>query len=287
MDLSANIAKKILQLLQGETIPYGQLRSKVIDKMIDNGILHIKLQGRSRKTVFVTKPEAIINFLSNQLGINDLNVYIENLEYGNSRAGNIVASSNSKLSSRRTFKGFLVNCYTPIEASINKHNFTLFPQAGTYTYIHDFEDFVIPKNTVVVGIENPENFRFIDKQKHLFNNQSILFVSRYPQSKDLISWLQNIPNKYLHFGDFDFEGIRIFKDEYFQYLKDRASFFIPAQIEELIRSYGNKKLYDTQYKSTTSETLAINDDIENLIFLFHKYKKCLEQEIFIKAQPKR
>ena len=80
MDLSANIAKKILQLLQGETIPYGQLRSKVIDKMIDNGILHIKLQGRSRKIVFVTKPEAIINFLSNQLGINDLNVYIENLE---------------------------------------------------------------------------------------------------------------------------------------------------------------------------------------------------------------
>ncbi len=284
MDLSANIAKKILQLLQGETIPYGQLRSKVIDKMIDNGILHIKLQGRSRKTIFATKPEAITNFLSNQLGINDLNVYIENLEYGNSRAGNIVASSNSKLSSRRTFKGFLVNCYTPLETSINKHNFTLHPQAGTYTYIHDFEDFVIPQNTVVVGIENPENFRFIDKQKHLFNNQSILFVSRYPQSKDLITWLQNIPNKYLHFGDFDFEGIRIFKVEYFQYLNDKASFFIPEKIEELIKSYGNKKLYDTQYKSTTSETLALNEDIENLIFLFHKYKKCLEQEILINVR---
>lgn len=284
MDLSANIAKKIRQLLQGETIPYGQLRSKVIDKMIDNGILHIKLQGRSRKTIFATKPEAISNFLSNQLGINDLNVYIENLEYGNSRAGNIVASSNSKLSSRRTFKGFLVNCYTPLEASINKHNFTLHPQAGTYTYIHDFEDFVIPKNTVVVGIENPENFRFIDKQIHLFNNQSILFVSRYPQSKDLISWLQNIPNKYLHFGDFDFEGIRIFKDEYFQYLKNKASFFIPEHVEQLISSYGNKKLYDTQYKSTNSETLALSEDIENLIFLFHKYKKCLEQEILIKVR---
>jgi len=37
-----------------------------------------------------------------------------------------------------------------------------------------------------------------------------LFVSRYPQtqSKDLLNWLQSIPNPYLHFGDFDLTGNR-------------------------------------------------------------------------------
>lgn len=279
--LSINIALKIQLLMQGESIPYGQLKGKVIDQMIDDGILHIKLQGRSRKTIFTTKPEAVTNFLSSHLGINDLKTYINNEESGLTRAENIIASSNSKSSARRTFKGFLVNCFTPIQAKINGDIFVIEPQEGTYTYIHDFESFNIPTETLVVGVENSENFRFIGKQAHLFESESILFVSRYPQSKDLVTWLHAIPNKYLHYGDFDFEGIRIFRDEYWQHLKSKASFFIPQNIEGLIIKYGNKGLYDTQYKSNTSTTLNLNSDIEALISLFHRYKKCLEQEVLI------
>ena len=281
--ISINIAKKIQLLIQGEIIPYGQLKSKVIGQMIDDGILKIKLQGRSRKFIYRAKPEAITNFLSSSLGINDLNTYINNIENGETRAENIVASSNSKSSSRRTFKGFLVNCYSPVEAKINGCKILIAPQEGTYTYIHDFENFRIPPHTLVIGVENPENFRFISNQAHLFGEESILFVSRYPQSKDLVIWLQSISNKYLHFGDFDFEGIRIFRDEYVQHLKNKASFFIPPNIEQLIIKYGNKGLYDTQYKANTSISLNLNNDIEKLITLFHKYKKCLEQEVLIKV----
>jgi hypothetical protein len=281
--ISINIAKKIQLLIQGEIIPYGQLKSKVIDQMIEDGILNMKLQGRSRKTIFTTRQEAVTNFLSSHLGINDLNTYIDNKESGLTRAENIIASSSSKSSTRRTFKGFLVNCFSPLEAKINGCEIIIEPQEGTYTYIHDFEDFRIPPYSLVIGIENPENFRFISKQTHLFDAESILFVSRYPQSKDLATWLQSIPNKYLHFGDFDFEGIRIFRDEYLQHLKNKATFFIPQNIEELITKYGNKRLYDTQYKSNASVALNLNSDIENLISLFHKYKKCLEQEVLVEV----
>ncbi len=275
------IAKKIRQLLKGETIPYSQLKNKAILQMIDDGILHVKLQGRSRKYIFAPKPDVVSNFLSNHLGINNLDTYISNLENGTSRAENIVASSDSKSSARRTFKGFLVNAYLPIEAIMNGQKFLIHPQIGTYTYIHDFDKFLIPPDTLIIGIENPENFRFISKQTHLFSEESILFVSRYPQSKDLITWLQGIPNKYLHFGDFDFEGIKIYRDEYLNFLQDKASFFIPSNIEELIAKYGNKRLYDTQYKSNTTTSLMLNNNIEELIALFHKYKKCLEQEVLI------
>lgn len=282
--LSIGIAKKIIQLMQGESIPYGQLKSPIISQMIDNGILQVKLQGRSRRYIFAIKPEAFINYLSNNWGINDLNIYINNLENGNTRAENIVASTNSKLSTIRTFKGFLVNCYSTIRATIRGQEISINPQDGTYTYIHDYEEFVIPTATLIIGIENPENFRLIKKQAYFFKAESILFVSRYPQSNDLITWLQNIPNNYLHFGDFDFEGIRIFRDEYYQYLKGKASFFIPDNIEEIIRKYGNKKLYDTQYKFNSSVSLNLNKDIEELISLFHKYKKCLEQEVLIEIE---
>ena len=59
------------------------------------------------------------------------------------------------------FKGFLVNCYSSIEARVNGQNFIIHPQEGTYSYIHDFEDFNMPSETLIVGVEDPENFRFI------------------------------------------------------------------------------------------------------------------------------
>lgn len=279
--LTINIAKQLLRLIQGEHIPFGQLKSKVVDQMIEDGILHVKLQGRSRKVIFTIHSESVINFLSSQYGINDLEKYIYNLEYGTSRAENVLAASDSKSSSRRTFKGFLVNCYDPIHAEISEKDFVISPHAGTYTYIYDFETFTVANDVLIVGVENSENFRFIHQQKHLFGDAKILFVSRYPQSKDLISWLQQILNKYLHFGDFDFEGIRIFRDEYYHYLDERASFYVPNNLEDLLESYGNKSLYDKQYRSNASVKLAINDDVDRMIQLFHKHKKCLEQEVLI------
>lgn len=68
-----------------------------------------------------------------------------------------------------------------------------------------------------------------------------------------------------------------------KYLKNKASFFIPPNIEELIIKFGNKGLYNTQYKSNFSTALHLNSDIERLISLFHKYKKCLEQEVLIEV----
>jgi hypothetical protein len=134
----------------------------------------------------------------------------------------------------------------------------------------------------VIGVENSENFRYIQKQSYLFGSSSALYVSRYPQSKDLVSWLKNIPNPYLHYGDFDFEGIRIFKDEFHRHLGERAKFFIPQDIEGILEKYGNKTLYNKQYKSGWD--FRLGNEIDDFIALFHKYKKCLEQEIFITSE---
>ncbi|GHT75088.1 hypothetical protein AGMMS50262_09440 [Bacteroidia bacterium] len=108
-------------------------------------------------------------------------------------------------------------------------------------------------------------------------------VSRYPQnqSKDLLKWLQIIPNKYLHFGDFDFAGIGIYLNEYKKHLGNKASFFIPENIEQILEIYGNKELYNNQKINFNEENLT-EENLKQLIPLIHKYKKGLEQEIFIK-----
>lgn len=278
-----SIAMKLAKLMEGESFPYSGLKHSSINEMIAEGILNMTTSGRTRKIVSCINKERLENYLDNHFGIRDLYYYIHVQDKGVTRAEFAKAASDSKLKSHRTFMGFLVNSLTPISASINGADFTIHPQEGTYSYIHDFHTFQIPPNITVVGIENAENFRYITLQQHLFKGKEILFVSRYPQSSDLIAWLQSIPNSYLHFGDFDFAGIQIFQNEYQKYLNDRAELFIPDSIEMMLDKYGNKNLYDIQYNTNNLNDFTKESRIETLISLFHKYKKCLEQEVFIKV----
>jgi len=278
--ISVKLAEQLIQLLEGAALPYGQLKSELVDEMVAEGILQIKLKGRSRRQVYASKSSVLTNYLNSQWGISDLRFYASNLKDGDTRGANIAASTNSKVAGRRTFKGFLVNCITPVQATLKGRSITIKPIEGLYTYIHDFEEFKVPDNVVIIGVENGENFRYLHLQKHLFGDDCVLFVSRYPQSNDLVSWLGSVNNKYIHYGDFDFEGIRIFRDEFYKQLGEKACFFIPPNIEEHLSKYGNKKLYDKQYQGDTTK-LALNNDLKQLLSLFHKYKRCLEQELLI------
>ena len=276
-----HIAEKLRLLRNGEILTASSVKHTVIEELIAENI--VQRNGRVQKRISLVNVNSLTIYLQNKFGINDLDNYISTIQKENLLRGeSIEISGNSKLKKVRTFKGFLVDCYTPLQSRINGKSFILNPTEGIFQFIYDFETFEIPADITIVGIENPENFRQIDKQKYLFEDIKPLFVSRYPQnqSKDLIKWLQSIPNKYLHFGDFDFAGIGIYLNEYKNYLRDRASFFVPDNIEYLFEKHGNKTLYDNQKMNFDKKTI---DEIRllKLIEIIHKYKKGLEQEIFI------
>lgn len=97
----------------------------------------------------------------------------------------------------------------------------------------------------------------------------------------MIQWLQSIPNNYLHFGDFDFAGIGIYLNEFKKYISEKSAFFVPENIEELIRKNGNRKLYN-EHKINFNPKAIKEDNLLKLIEVLHKYRKGLEQEILIK-----
>lgn len=230
-----HIAEKLLLLQQGETISASSAKHAVIDEFVDENI--VQRTGRVQKSLSVLNNDRLKVYLQNKFGINDLEKYIETLKRTDVKRTDLTeVSSNSKLKKVRTFKGFLVNSYLPIQARINGNSIFINPEVGTFTFISDFESFKISSNITIVGIENPENFRFIEKQKYLFDNINPLFVCRYPQyqHKDLTRWLQTIPNPYLHFGDLDFAGIGIYLNEYKKYIGSRATFFIPGNTKKII-----------------------------------------------------
>jgi hypothetical protein len=283
MKIPISIAENLILLRDGEKVPASKIQHNVVNEMLDNGILKKRILGRSKSLIYLPEKQVLDVFLQNHYGISDLQRYVEVLKTEKlTRADAIAVSSNSKLKRVRTFKGFLVNCYNPVQAKINGKETVINPIEGTFQFIYDFEHFEIPQEITVVGIENPENFRHIDKQKYLFENIEPLFVSRYPQnrSKDLIKWIQSIPNRYLHFGDFDVAGIGIYLNEYKKYLCDKAKFFVPKNIEYLISKYGNKDLYNKQKMSCDKKEIT-EEKLLELLEILKSLKKGLEQEILI------
>jgi hypothetical protein len=284
MKIPIHIAQILFQLSQGETIPSSLAKHSLIEDLVFERI--IERRGRIQKSLLLLDYKALHTYLQNNYSINDLQYYIQICKQENvSRSELVAASSDSKLLKVRTFKGFLINCYSPLQATLNKKQITLDPVDGVFQFIYDFENFILPSDITIVGVENPENFRHIDKQKDLFNDIKPLFVSRYPQnqSKDLIKWLSSIPNNYLHFGDFDFSGIGIYQNEFKKHLSDKAAFFVHENIEGLINKYGNKNRYDIQ--KINFETKSIKEEkLLKLIDTIHKFRKGLDQEVLCNIQ---
>ncbi len=283
MKLTLNIAKALVRLKNGEIITSSSAKSMLIDELVAENILWRK--GKHQRTIQLRDEDSLDNYLSNQLQINSLEKYILAVENPNSSRSDFVKiTTDSKKSKERVFKGFLVNSFIPIKATLNDLELIIQPPTGSFLFIYDFESFKIDKDIIVIGVENSKNFRQIQEQAYLFTGINPLFISRYPQNQnnDFIKWMQSIPNRYLHYGDFDIAGIGIYLNEYKKYLGDKAEFFIPKDIKSTIKENGNRERYNKQ-----KVNFKINEINENnllkLIEVIQTEKKGLDQEYYINS----
>ena len=283
MKKTVALMEKLIRLANGESLPSSSLKGDWFEQMQADGILLTVSHG-SRKSLRVADAASFLHYLSSQYDIRDLEKSRKLLAGGNvERAEQVIVTGDSKFIAHRTFKGFLVNSYQPIDAVLNGQLLTIFPPNGSYVFIADYQHFVVPGDIVVVGVENAENFRYIACQKYLFERyEKVLFVSRYPQgqSKDLLKWLQSIPNQYVHFGDLDLAGVAIYQNEFYKYLGERASFLIPEDYEERI-SNGNRTRYDKQCHQY-GKMEVMDARLSHLLACIHRHHRGYDQEGFIR-----
>jgi hypothetical protein len=281
MIMPLTLAGNLLLLTKGEQIPASKLKHAIVKELIEEGIIAERIAGRTKMTLYVPDVAAFNNYLYHKFQIPDLEQFIvKSKDTESSRADLIEVSSDSKTLSRRTFKGFLVNSYLPIECTLSEQPFVVYPRVGTFQFVSNYEQFIPAAEVVIVGVENAEVFNHIRRISYLFKEMKPLFISRYPQeqSKDAIKWLLSIPNSYLHFGDFDFAGINIYLQEYKRHLNERAVFFVPDGLDVLIEKHGNKKLYDGQ---SLNDNAIAESAVKELVAMIHKHKKGLEQEALL------
>lgn len=280
MKKTVGLIEKLIRLVNGETLPSSTLRGDWFEQMEADGVLVTVTHG-SRKSMRAISTDSLRHYLASQYDLHDLNSVLSILQADEAgRALQVDATGDSKFVRQRTFKGFLVNSYQPIEAKINGVSVTLFPPNGTFVFISDFQQFTISPDVVIIGMENAENFRYIKRQKYLFSAyEKVLFVSRYPQNGDLVSWLKSVPNQYVHFGDLDLAGLAIYQNEFYRHLGERASFFLPDDFEYRI-SNGSLERYNAQLPQYGK--MKIEDPrIEPVLACIHKEHRGYDQEGYI------
>ncbi len=286
--LSRTTLVNLLRLSNGESIAASGLRKDIAEELRKEGLLTVRAQG-SRRTMRAVDCAALRLYVEANYTMMDLDeaAAIGSGDNELTRACLAEATGDSKLVNVRSCPGFPVNAYSPIRCTLHGRELTVCPPEGSFMFISDWKEFAVDADALVVGIENMENFRKVSMQRHLFEsvlgcNARLLFVSRYPQSTDLRSWLRSIPNRYIHFGDFDLAGISIFLTEFHCCLGNRSSFFIPKDIEERLRN-GSADRYNSQY--VRFHNLRCNDvpELQSLVDLINKYHRCYDQEGYIEG----
>ena len=277
------IGKAIQSLVAGEQVAGSKIGGKLLEELLSEGLLVVVARG-SRKSYRARNIETLKRFLTDK----DENYRVLEVENAETRAAMANKTGNSKLMTVRSCPGFPVNSYEPIARLLNGEPFVVNPHEGSFLFVTQWESFAIPSDVIVIGIENMENFRLIRKQKKFFENYlraharptKTLFVSRYPQSNDLRKWLTGIPNRYLHFGDFDLAGIHIFLTEFERHIGNaRASFLIPSDIATRLKS-GSSQRYDEQH-ALFKEMQTDVRELGQLITLIHQERKGYDQEGYI------
>ncbi|MDE5653126.1 MAG: hypothetical protein K2I48_06620 [Muribaculaceae bacterium] len=271
--------------MKGEAVPYSAFPPSLAEDLIGEELLRV-VARKSRRSLTAPNPSALAGALpAYNEALRDLEGAARLLTDDNSRAAQAAISGNSKTSGKRSMPGFLVNSYARIDCMLAGRPYVVDPVEGSAIYIADWQSFMPPASTLIIGIENSENFLRIRDQKYLFDQclregeTEILFVSRYAFSSDLMNWLAPLPNRYIHFGDFDLAGIALFLNEYKPRVGDRGSFLIPADIESRLSAGSRERYNDHSQKYSTLSTS--DEELSHLISLIHKYRRSYDQEGYI------
>lgn len=287
--MKASLIQAFSALRSGETVPCSRFTADVAEELLLEGGVRSIVHG-SRKSLKVVSRVAFDVYLrSKGLHPEKLDETVDTLRNPALRSEQVLLTGDSKAAPMRSCPGFPVNVIGPLSVRLGERKLLLCPCPGSFLYISDFWNFRIPSNTIVVGVENMENFRFPERQMAVWDQildqyggdglPPLLLVSRYPQSKDLISWLQGIPNRYVHFGDFDLAGISIYLTEFYRHLGERAAFFVPNDIETRL-TRGSRERYDTQFARFGKMEIP-DSRLVPLVQTIHRNQKGYDQEGYI------
>lgn len=308
--MRASLIQAFAALRQGDTVPFSRFPAAWVEELLLEGGVASIVRGSRKSLKVVSRAAFDVYLLSKGLQPDKLEETASVLSGADSRASQVQLLGDSKATPVRSCPGFPVNVIGPLSVRLGERKILLCPCPGSFLYISSFWDFRIPSNAIVVGVENMENFRLPERQAAVWEEIAeqfgdgggqidaapsllssplslslpvppLLLVSRYPQSRDLVTWLQGIPNQYVHFGDFDLAGIHIYLTEFYARLgPTRSAFFVPDDIEQRLATSGSRERYQAQFERFGKMDVP-DARLLPLVSLLHRHQKGYDQEGYI------
>ena len=283
--LKLNDTRALLTLINGRKVKKGDLSKDLRDRLLGANVVAFTQEGVSK---FITpiRSDLVKGIATELAGTDDLEGYIHALEEimagkrpSRTEAARLV--NDTKAFGTDVMKGIRLNAIRPVTVLFDGEDFVIDPLRGMSIEIDEQALLEIDPGIVVVGVENYATFMRIKNYAHLFpGGQRYLFTYRSTGGKDSygkwIEWLKRIPNRYIHFGDLDKGGLRIYIDSFRSILGDRAEFLIPENYEELIRN-GSTNLYNEQFGQAAPD-VSKDPRIKPLLEAIERHHKCCEQE---------
>jgi len=276
--MTLSFARCLLRMAEGEQLSKSEIASKsLLENFCEDSILIYRKISPRRSLYVCADMLAMHRYLNSQYEIISLYDFIQ--AHGIDCAtgeDSLKATKSTKAFRKKSLQGFFVRSY----GADVYYNGTILERSpkGIELFVHEYSELKIDEDVVVIGIENPECFTKFLRLKHLFPYSKIITVMRY-HSINASKWLKLLPNKYIHFGDFDIAGILMYQNEFVKVLgEERSSFFIPENIEYLIKEYGSNNLFNEQLRQADYIDIVEDEKLCDLVEMIKDKKLALEQE---------
>jgi len=248
--------KTLLNLKKQKELNYSKVPKSLLEELLKEGLAEVKQLSAKKKKVVAT------NYFYHKYS------NLEQIANATNRS-ELTKVDNSKAKKISPQDGLFIagNC------KVNNKDIDIFQNSAIFLK----DSPTIDKEVLVVVVENFENLIYFKKQLYLFNAKKFLFIYR---NKAMREFIKDISNKTLYFGDFDLAGIDIYLRQILP-LNKNIELFIPNTIEQDLKEFGSKELFNKQfnrYKNLSSNIAKIN----KLIELIKTNQKALEQEFYIK-----
>ena len=267
-------------LMELETITEGKFKNPdIVEYLKLNGAVTRSQKG-SRKYIDLAKEENIFLFLKNHNynidSIEKIDSYIEDI-FDKKSSRDIIQKyhNNTKEITSKSMHGLYLSSLQKLNITLDGNTISILPNDGLGYFFFHTQKVEISKHTLIVGVENYQVVWFAKRYEKFFDKPNILFVVTTPY---MLWWISTLENEYIHFGDYDLAGVNIYLNKVVPRLlkSKKYSMFIPHNIEELIKKYGNSELYEKQkqYENLNCDDVNVN----SLVDIIRKFKKGLEQE---------
>ncbi|HIP11076.1 MAG TPA: hypothetical protein EYG73_00020 [Arcobacter sp.] len=283
INITINNFKAIKTLIKDKYIPKNLFGSKkLLETLLECNSVYI--DGKPQQ-IYLNDTKALIGVLKSNGyevdSIQDIDFFIKQGKKPISRDEIADNYTDTKRVESKSFNGLMVSTFDKLEVKYNDKMQYLYPIEGTGLFLHYTSKLELDDDIIVVGVENPQVVWYINRYRHLFNQDKkylFLSISEYKTNYQY-KWLENINNEYIHFGDFDLAGINIYLNTIVPKLKNSKaySFLIPANIYTIIKDKKYKKDYLNQIRYLNIES---KDDhkLQYLISFIKENKLTLEQE---------